>query len=61
LNGNTSVSEMYLHNYGYRSGLNNTMITHLNNLTLDVLTYINLNKYPNLHKFRKIIYHNQMK
>ena len=43
LNGNTSVSEMYLHNYGYRSGLNNTMITHLNNLTLDVLTYINLN------------------
>jgi len=28
--------ELYLHDYGYRSGINNTMTTHLKNLVLDI-------------------------
>jgi len=33
LSHNTSGDELYLHTYGYRSGLNNTMISHLTALT----------------------------
>lgn len=36
LSHNVSGDEMYGNNYGYRSGLNNTMITHLTNLVREI-------------------------
>jgi NDP-4-keto-2,6-dideoxyhexose 3-C-methyltransferase len=43
LKHNVSSDELYLHNYGYRSGLNKTMTDHLTNLTSEVLAQVTLN------------------
>lgn len=42
LSHNVSGDELYLQHYGYRSGLNNTMVKHLNNLTQEIETKIKL-------------------
>eukprot|EP01031_Cornospumella_fuschlensis_P013504 gene13504-16515_t len=36
------LSEMYGDNYGYRSGLNQSMVTHLNNKVQKILDLVNL-------------------
>ena len=38
------LEEMYGENYGYRSGLNVSMVKHLHDKVKKILTYINLNK-----------------
>src|ERR1700730_9926394 len=42
LKHNTSESELFLHQYGYRSGLNESMRNHLSNLVLEIESNINL-------------------
>lgn len=42
LSHNTSEDELYLQHYGYRSGLNNTMIHHLKSLVDDVKSKVKL-------------------
>lgn len=42
LSHNTSEDELYLQHYGYRSGLNSTMINHLYNLVEDVKSKVHL-------------------
>jgi len=42
LKHNVSGDELYLHNYGYRSGLNNTMIQHLKGLSTEIEQKVNL-------------------
>jgi NDP-4-keto-2,6-dideoxyhexose 3-C-methyltransferase len=44
LSHNTSEEELYLHDYGYRSGLNNTMINHLTSLVNEIQDTIKLNE-----------------
>lgn len=44
LKHNTSEQELYLHSYGYRSGLNNTMVEHLTNLTTEIDNKVGLKK-----------------
>ncbi len=43
LKHNVSHDELYLHNYGYRSGLNKTMTEHLSNLVKEIEERIQLN------------------
>jgi NDP-4-keto-2,6-dideoxyhexose 3-C-methyltransferase len=43
LSHNVNSSELYLHNYGYRSGLNNTMTTHLRCLTSSIVDFMSEN------------------
>ncbi len=38
------LGEMYGENYGYRSGLNASMVAHLHNKVKRILTHVNLNK-----------------
>ena len=42
LKHNVSSDELYLHNYGYRSGLNKTMTTHLGDLAKEILEKVEL-------------------
>lgn len=42
LSHNVSSDELYLQHYGYRSGLNNTMIKHLQGLVSELETKVNL-------------------
>lgn len=44
LKHNVDGDALYKHNYGYRSGLNNTMITHLTFLVSDILSTVTLKK-----------------
>jgi len=43
LGHNVSENELYLNHYGYRSGLNNTMISHLGDLVKEIESKIQLN------------------
>jgi len=43
LSHNTSEEELYLNHYGYRSGLNNTMINHLTSLVNEIKEKVILN------------------
>jgi len=40
LDRNTSSSELYLHQYGYRSGLNTTMIKHLETMVKEIESFV---------------------
>lgn len=42
LSDTTSSDELYLQHYGYRSGLNNTMITHLGGLVAEIINKVKL-------------------
>ena len=42
LSHNVSSDELYLQSYGYRSGLNNTMITHLSGLVSEIESKVDL-------------------
>ena len=44
LNHSFDLSEMYGMNYGYRSGLNNSMVRHLNSIVTGILNTIKLNE-----------------
>lgn len=43
LGNNIPNDELYMHNYGYRSGLNNTMMNHLKNLGNEILARTMIN------------------
>lgn len=45
LRHSTTLSEMYGDNYGYRSGLNPSMVAHLEHKVADVLRFVTLNEH----------------